>query len=162
MQKAIGLALVALQAALMGLLSHTVQFPVLVAVIAAIGALTPWRVSLSREQAFLLSAGAAFFFLLKHRFSPHDFPIGTEFIRTQVAFIIAQYLLFIEAAQFIVRREADHLSPVLPALGAVAMICIADIQISEEQRSLTQLFAVGYAVPPITSQRAVRWFYVPM
>ena len=22
--------------------------------------------------------------------------------------------------------------------------------------------AVGYAVPPITSQRAVRWFYVPM
>ncbi len=146
MQQAIGLALVALQAALMGLLSQSVQFPLLIVILAAFGAATRWRISLSREQAFLLSATAAFFFLLKHRFSPSIFPVGTEFIRTEVAFLIAQFLLLIEAAQFLVHREEDALSPVLPALGAVALICIADIQITGEQRTLTQFFAVGYAL----------------
>ncbi len=143
-QQFIGLALVALQAALMGLLARTVWFPVLVVVIAFVGTVTKWRISFSREQAFLLSAMAAFFFLLKHRFSPQDFPIGSEFIRTEVAFIIAQFLLLIEAVQFVLRREGDRLSPVLPALGAVALICIADIQVTNEQRIMTQFFAIAY------------------
>ena len=144
MQKAVGLALVVLQAALMALLSRSVAFPVFIVLFASFGALTKWRVPLSREQAFLLSAGAAFFFLLKERFSPHQFPAGTEFIRTQIAFLIAQFLLLIEAAQFIIRREDDDLPPVLPALGAVAVICISDIQITSEQRAMTQAFAIAY------------------
>lgn len=76
MQQLVGLALVALQAALMGLLARTVWFPVFVVSIAAVGAITRFRMTLSREQAFLLSSAAAFFFLLKHRFSPQDFPVG--------------------------------------------------------------------------------------
>lgn len=145
MQHLAGLALVILQAVLLGLLSRTYVFPGLIILLASFGAWGKWRVSLSREQAFLLSAAAAFLFLLKHRFWPHEFQPGTEFIRTQVAFIIAQYLLAIEAAHFLVRHEGDHLSPVLPALGAVALICIADVQItSQSQRTMTRAFAVTY------------------
>ena len=101
MQQIVGLALVALQAAMMGLLARTIWFPVLVVAIASLGTFTKWRMPLSRQQAFLLSSAAAFFFLLKHRFSPHSFPIGSEFIRTEVAFMLAQFLLLVEAAQFI-------------------------------------------------------------
>lgn len=171
MQHVIGLALVALQAALMGLLARTVWFPVLIVAIAALGTFTRFRLTLSREQAFLLSSAAAFFFILKHRFSPQDFPIGSEFIRTEIAFIIAQFLLLIEAAQFLIRREDDRLSPVLPALGAVALICIADIQVTNEQRIMTQFFAIAYSllwamflwtgrtplpVPPVDFQQETR------
>ncbi len=146
-QQAAGFALVALQATFLALLSRTIYFPVLVVLVAGWGSVTRWRIPLSREQAFLLSTGAAFFFLLKHRFAPHEFPFGSLFIRTQIAYIIAQYLLTIEAAQFLTRRNGDSLSPVLPALGAVALVCIADVQITtEEQRRLTRLFAVAYAV----------------
>lgn len=144
MQHRLGFALVALQAALFGWLSQAYQFPAIVISVAAVGTFTRLRIPLSREQAFVLSSAAAFFFLLKHRFSPQEFPTGTEFIRTQVAFIIAQFLLAIEAAHFLIRREDDRLSPVLPALGAVALVCIADVQITEEQRTVTRVFAVTY------------------
>lgn len=145
MQHLIGLTLVILQAVLLGLLSRTYVFPGLILLVAAFGAWGKWRVTLNREQAFLLSAAAAFFFLLKHRFAPYEFQPGTEFIRTQVAFLIAQFLLAIEAAHFVVRHKDNHLSPVLPALGAVALICIADVQItSPGQRTMTRFFAVSY------------------
>jgi len=144
MQHGLGFALVALQAALFGWLSQAYQFPAVIVSAAAVGTFTRLRIPLSREQAFVLSSAAAFFFLLKHRFSPQELPTGTEFIRTQVAFIIAQFLLAIEAAHFLIRREDDRLSPVLPALGAVALVCIADVQITEEQRTVTRVFAVSY------------------
>ncbi|WP_206028545.1 transglutaminase-like domain-containing protein [Thalassoroseus pseudoceratinae] len=140
------LVLVTLQCGLIGFVSGGVLFAIIVMAIAGFGTFTRFRISLRPERQFIWTAVCVAFFLLKYRLSPVEFSADQYFIRTDLMHEMARCLVFIQAAQFLIRYPKDQLPLSLPALGAGALVCASDVEMGPDQGIIVGVLAVAYAL----------------
>ncbi len=141
-----GLVLVALQCGLIGFVSGGYIFAIIVMIIAGLGTFSRLRITINPERLFIWTAVCIVFFLLKYRLAPVEFSPEAYFIRTDLMHEMARCLVFIQAIQFLIRHPNDQLPPVLPALGAAALVCASDVEMARSQSIIVGVLAVTYAL----------------
>ncbi len=67
-------------------------------------------------------------FVAKNFIAPHDFTPSQSFIRTPLAYAIAQFFIVVQTAQFYIRREEDRLPLSMPAWGIATLVFLGDVQ----------------------------------
>ncbi len=145
-QRLLGATLVAIEAGLLGYLSETLAYPLMLSLVAFSAAISHQRVEFSREARFRIGAGLAMVFLVKHIVAPMEYRHSVMFIRTQLAAVVAQYVLMLQVGQFFLRRKDDRLPLILPGFGAVVMVCAADVQVRGVERLVTRTLMIAFVM----------------
>ncbi len=140
------LLLIGVQAVAFSYLSQTVVFSVFVVAVAGIGLITNYRLDVTGDRATRLAVSLGILCLIKYVLTPYQFRFDRLFIQTQSAYAVAEYLLLLQALQFLLKKPDGRLPLMLPGLGAVAMICIADVQVSWHERVMFQVLTICFAV----------------
>ncbi|MEX0703815.1 MAG: transglutaminase-like domain-containing protein [Planctomycetales bacterium] len=145
-QRTLGWLLLCLEAGGLALLSQTIAFPLGIALAGLAGALFPLRLEISRRGAFRLVVLLALAFLVKATVFPHEFPPGAAFFGTPVTHAIAQFFLMWQTGWFFVARPRDRLPLVFPMLGAIGLICMANVVVDPLRRDALQGIVIGYVL----------------
>ena len=145
-QRIFGLLLICVQAVALSYLSQTVVFSVFIVTVAGIGLFTNYRLDMTGDRATRLAISLGILCLIKYVVTPYQFRFDRMFIQTQLAYAVAEFLLLRQAMHFILKRPEDRLPLMLPGFGAVAMIRIADVQVSWHERVMFQVLTICFAV----------------
>ena len=133
-----------IQAITVWYLLGTFLLPAVACVLAAWVLLTDFRIDFGSGNRFRLLSAVAIFFIIKSRIAPVPVPGGIVAPMTQFAYVTGQFLIFVQLFLLATSQNTRVLPQLLPWLAAVAMVCAADIVVSDEQRAgfqvLTTLF----------------------
>ncbi len=167
LQRLIALAMMFLECVIVLLLARTFVFPGIVLAACIFGVTTHWRVKFDRKLAFNLFVILWLVMLAQYALLPSNPRYNELFAGQQVAYLIAQYLMCVQAAYFFVLRR-DNLLPasfVLLGAGALASLAIVQLRRNHEPfilQSLHAIFVVGALLFWSQSRRLVsqqaHWF----
>jgi transglutaminase-like putative cysteine protease len=138
--------LIATQAGVMAYFSGTLLFPGVVVAVAAVSSFSSWRLELSRRNAAQAAGWLAVLFAIKFRIAPHTFSPFVRGMASPLAYAVAQYLLTLQVGQSLLRRNRDALPPSLPALGAIVMVCVADVRATAAQQNMLLVVIIWFAI----------------
>ncbi|WP_339907104.1 transglutaminaseTgpA domain-containing protein [Symmachiella dynata] len=127
-QRLLGFLSIAVQVTVLGYFSGTYVFPVCIALITFSGLFVKQRVSISRRPGFWITVALFLSFVAKNFIAPYDFNPSESFIRTPLAYAIAQFFIVVQTAQFYIRREEDRLPLSMPAWGIATLVFLGDVQ----------------------------------
>ncbi|MFK7821432.1 MAG: transglutaminase family protein [Planctomycetaceae bacterium] len=115
-----------------------------IVILAAWFLITDSRVDFAKGKRFRSLSAVAIFFIIKSRVAPVPVPGTAVAQMTQFAYVTAQFLMLLQLFLLATSRNSRVLPQLLPWLAAIAMVCAADIFVSDEQRAgfqvLTTLF----------------------
>jgi len=145
-QRLCAAASLVIQAALLWFITGSPFFSALIIIGALAGVVLPQRISLSRNTAFWSLVALFFGFVLKYLLAPHEFHFASTFIGTTFAYVVGQFMMTVQVAQFFIRREDDRLPASMPAYGLFALICLGDIQANPLQMRVFQIGSLCFFV----------------
>lgn len=145
-QRWLALFLLALEVGAIGFLSRTYLIPIAVITIGFVGAFSRIRISMTRQRTYDAIALVGIVYIFNYVFLPENSRYEQLFVSQQIAFNVSLFALTIQALLFFVKRRNDFLPFMFPALGVIALVCAAIVQVSASERFVFQLLCVGFAM----------------
>lgn len=112
---------------------------------AAVAVASLWdRLRIDRRQAphWLWFVLLAIILIIKHRFSPERIPSDISFVNTSLAYEIARFLIFLQAAQLYVRRSSGRLPTWAAGVAIASMIFASDVRLHDDTRGPSMLLCL--------------------
>ena len=141
-QRTVGFALIALQAAALGFCFRTTLFPAAMVGIALFGWLSSLRPATPKNASRWVIALVAMYIIQRTIVPPAWYSGKPSFYFTDSC-LIAEYFLLFQVSQFFVRRENDRLPSYLPILAIVAFTFTGDFRANGHGRLVFQTFSVA-------------------
>lgn len=156
-QRCCGGLLVALEAVAMAYLSNmrtdvpwywwdTLLFPTLVVLAAVLAVFRVPRWSLPAVTFGRVAWALAGLSLVKYLVAPHEYNFFALFLFSSFAHAAAQFLLMLQVVVLWRQPRHTRLPSWFVALAAVVMICVADVQVSGQQRAEFEWLSVAFAL----------------
>jgi len=123
-------------------------FPAVVLGVSILGVATRWRIEFNRQRTFNLAVLIWLVMLAQYGLLPANPRYNELFSGQQVAYLLAQYLMSVQAASFFAARR-DNLVPtsfVLFGTGALACLAIVQLRRNHEPillQTLQAIFVIG-------------------
>jgi len=127
-QRLLAVLLVGVQSTVLWYFTRQQLFPVVMVLAALASTVLKWRMDVDRRSGFWSCIALFFLFSLKYLIAPHQFDSSELFIRTQFAYVLAQYFLTLQVIQFYLLRPQDRLPAAMPALGIVTLVFLGDVR----------------------------------
>lgn len=140
-QRALGFALIVLQAAALGYCFRTTGFSVVVIAAAAVGWLSSLRPA-TPESSKRWVIALVVMYVIQRTIVPQAWYSGASSFLLSDSCLIAEYFLVFQVSQFFVRRENDRLPSYLPILAMVTLTFTGDFRAGEQARLVFQLFSI--------------------
>jgi transglutaminase-like putative cysteine protease len=134
MQQSLALAMLVLEAAVIGYLSGTLVLPVLCVGAALAGVIADLQFRMERQRIYDIMALVAVGFLIKHLLTPDNPRYEGLFNSQPLALIVAEYTLAMQVFQFYVQRKDGRLPFLFPGTGVVALTCAAIVEVDALQQ----------------------------
>lgn len=144
--KCLAIAMLAVQVFTMWYLLRPIVFPLVVVGTGVWLVVSGFHWNISDTARFRIAAGAAIAFVIKARVAPVYVAAGSLTGFTQYAHVAAQFLVVLQLIAMATSQKTRVLPQAVPWLGAMAMICSGDINVTPLQRSVFQGLAVTYVV----------------
>lgn len=142
--KIVTVLLMAIQATTVWYLVGTLVFPLTVTLATAWVVFTEFRMELPNSTRLRLCIVMSVVFVIKSRVAPIPVRVTAVTTMTQFAHVCGQFLMLLQLLLLATGRNRRILPQVIPWLGAAVMICAGDIYVTDEQRSVFQLFVITF------------------
>lgn len=127
-QRVLAFSSIVLECAIMAMLSRSYWFPIGIVAVSTLGLLSRWRVAVNRKLVFDWTVLLWLALLAQYALLPHNAQYTQLFAGQQVAYLLAQFLMSVQAASFLVLRLDNLLPSSFAVLGAAALACLTIIQ----------------------------------
>lgn len=135
-QRVIAFALMMVECVVVGMFARTIVFPAVMLGASVIGVATRWRVEFNRQRTFHLAVILWLVMLAQYGLLPANPRYNELFSGQQVAYLLAQYLMSVQAASFFVARRDNLLPTSFVLLGTGALACLAIVQLRRNHEPL--------------------------
>jgi protein-glutamine gamma-glutamyltransferase len=140
-QRALGFALIVLQAAALGYCFRTTGFSVVMIGVASVGWLSNLRPA-TPENTKRWVIALVVMYIVQRTIVPQAWYSGAPSFLLSDSCLIAEHFLVFQVAQFFVRRANDQLPSYLPILAMVTFTFTGDFRAAEQARVVFQLFSI--------------------
>ena len=112
----------------MAMLSRSYWFPMSIVAVSALGMFSRWRIAVNRKLVFDWTVLLWLALLAQYALLPHNVQYTQLFAGQQVAYLLAQFLMSVQAGYFLILRLDNLLPSSFAVVGAAALACLTIIQ----------------------------------